>query len=734
MELNGICINCFNPTGGEEVCMHCGYIQTDKPKQLCHLYPHSVLNDRYIIGTVINNGGFGVVYKAFDMKLQTVVAIKELLPTQNCIVNRVPGTGNVIPVGEKREEQFEILKEKFLDEARMMAQFSDCESIVHVYDFFEANNTAYLVMEYLDGQTLRQYIGYENNRMSYDEAINIIMPIMEALKVAHSHHVIHRDVSPDNIFICKNGKIKLIDFGAAKFNENEVTENATSLVLKPGYAPPEQYRSKAKIGVQADIYSLGAVLYSVLTGEIPEESIDRMEKDNLEKLSKKGVELPAYAEKSIMKAMALREGARFKSMEAFIFAIKGEKKADFPEEELRKKKIIRTLGIVAVFIILISSVLITYKVKNYNSIIPAKSETITMWYIDNGDAGLNERWENVEKYFSEFMCNLKVNADLSKTNVEIIGIPEDEYKEKLEEAFKNGTAPDVYESSGESFDEYAYSLENLYKELDKSEFEAVFDVMKDKYAVKNKIAVCFDVPVLYTYTDFGYLSAPATSVSLDDLLKAKSKSGDFAYSLVCNPDALLYASYSYGYDGGEDMTVVNKLFDASCIYNKEGKYVSPATIFVKTTKNSQYYIGFMSEYSEISKNSRAGQSSFAVTGLTGENVGDYYIFPEVWSISKQSSNSKRQTAAMLLYYMACYGQSDVTKSNKNTCYLPMYSEAVDGIGYSDKYSVVYDSSRSNVEVSLYNYDSIKAQAEEISKVIQRKDCSFKDVEKILVSK
>ncbi len=285
MDINELCISCFKPTGGEEVCMHCGHIQTEKPRQLCHLYPHTILNDRYIIGSDINNGGFGVVYKAYDLKLETVVAIKELLPTQNSIVNRVPGTTDVIPVGEKRTEQFEALKHKFLEEARLMAQFSQFDGIVHIYDFFECNNTAYHVMEYLEGENLREFLNENDNKMDYDKAISIMLPIMEILKVAHKNKVIHCDVSPDNIFICNNGKVKLIDFGAAKFSDTEIGDDE-AIVAKPGYTPPEQYRRNGEIGPFTDIYSVGAVLYRLLSGISPDESIDRAEKDELQKLSK----------------------------------------------------------------------------------------------------------------------------------------------------------------------------------------------------------------------------------------------------------------------------------------------------------------------------------------------------------------------------------------------------------------------------------------------------------------
>ncbi len=729
MSINELCINCFEPTGGEEVCMHCGFIQTDKPRQLCHLYPHVILNNRYIIGKVINNGGFGVVYKAYDMKLENVVAIKELLPTQNSMVNRVPQTTDVIPVNDKRREQFEILKKKFLEEARTMAQFSNCDSIVHIYDFFEANNTAYLVMEFLDGITLREYLDSNDKKMDFNTAISIMLPIMEALKVVHKENVIHRDVSPDNIFLCNNGTVKLIDFGAAKFSETE-TENNNSVIMKPGYTPPEQYRAKGRIGVYTDIYSVGAVLYTILSGEIPEESIDRAEKDNLEKLSKLGVNLPIYAEKSIMKAMALRENARFKNMDDFIKAIKGEKKADFPEIELKKKKIIRNTSVALAFIIMVTSVFATYQIKNHNNLVPSKSTTITLWYSDNGNEGLNERWSIISDEFLDFIA--AQGETLSDTKIEIKGIPSDEYESTLQKAFDDGNAPDIYEASNSRFDKYSYSLNNLYDELNDSDFENAYHIMKAEYKQKNKIAVCYDVPVLYTYTDFNYIDAPKSNTSLDSLQNSKLKPGKFKYSLLCNPDTVLYAAYSYGYEDGKDNKVVERLYNDSVIFNGK-KYIEPVSVFTSSKNNAKYYIGYMSEYSSISQNSRAGQSSFSVCPLTGEKVNDIIVFPELWSISSAASNVNKQTSTLFLYFLINLedGQSDITKSNKNTYYLPMHSDSVKNIGYYDEYSVIYNSPNKAVTVSSDKSKLTTDKARKISKSSQKKGSSFSDVEKIL---
>lgn len=214
------CNNCFEPVDDPNAkCPICGYKIGDTPTEIYHLFPGTKLIDRYIIGKVLGFGGFGITYKAWDTKLELLVAIKEYYPSG--IVNRTPGTTDVMIYAQKRRKEYEYGKERFLEEARNMAKFSSDPNIVNVFEFFEENNTAYIVMEYLDGISLNQYLHENDGILDVHSGTQVIEAIANALIKIHSKGIIHRDVSPDNIFLCGDGKIKLIDFGAARFSQDE---------------------------------------------------------------------------------------------------------------------------------------------------------------------------------------------------------------------------------------------------------------------------------------------------------------------------------------------------------------------------------------------------------------------------------------------------------------------------------------------------------------------------------
>ncbi len=313
--MNNRCLGCMAEKNTEDVvCPYCGWVEGSKPKESFHLHPNSILNDRYIVGVVLGYGGFGVIYKAWDTALGVQVAVKEFFP--NGLVNRIPGETEVIIYDGEKRKQYENGLEGFLEEARNIAKFNNHPNIVKVSDYFLQNSTAYIVMEYLEGLTLNEYLSSLEEKINYKDSIDIILPILQALKTIHKQNLVHRDVSPHNIMITTDNKIKLIDLGAARYSFAG-HEKSLSVILKPGYAPPEQYRSKSKQGAFTDIYAIGATLYRMITGLVPEESVDRLIEDDLKKPSELDIELPGYIEKAIMKSLAIKESLRFQSVQNF---------------------------------------------------------------------------------------------------------------------------------------------------------------------------------------------------------------------------------------------------------------------------------------------------------------------------------------------------------------------------------------------------------------------------------
>lgn len=320
MNVGQLCMGCMKERESGIVCSHCGYQEGTLPKLPQHLVPRTILNEKYIIGRVLGHGGFGITYLAWDVNLNIKLAIKEYLPQE--LATRAPEQTMVSAYSGNLKNQFDYGLEKFLDEARTLAQFEGHPNIISVRDFFKSNGTAYLVMNYLEGITLKEYLQEKGSTLPFDIALNIMMPVMDALRMVHDVGILHRDISPDNIFITASGLVKVLDFGAAR--QAIGGQKSLSVILKPGYAPEEQYRTKGIQGPWTDVYAVAATFYHVLTGHIPLEALERMEQDGLVALSQLGIVLPGYAEKALLKALSIRASNRFQTMKEFQDALSTE--------------------------------------------------------------------------------------------------------------------------------------------------------------------------------------------------------------------------------------------------------------------------------------------------------------------------------------------------------------------------------------------------------------------------
>ncbi len=271
------CPNCFSAVEFRaQICPHCKYDFTITNTHSYALKSGILLNSRYIAGKVIGTGGFGITYLSYDTQSGKAVAVKEYYP--HGVAVRSEDDVSLEPLGEMNAEHYQNGLEKFLHEGSYMAQFKDCTEVVGIYDIFEENNTAYYTMDFLNGMTLKEYTD-KYGKITERQAVFIIERVAAAFKVIHGGGIIHRDVSPDNIMLCRNGNVRLIDFGAARPYIDINSE--LSIIMKHGFTPLEQYQKNGKQGAWTDIYSLGASLYYALTGNTPEDPITRLDDDSV---------------------------------------------------------------------------------------------------------------------------------------------------------------------------------------------------------------------------------------------------------------------------------------------------------------------------------------------------------------------------------------------------------------------------------------------------------------------
>ncbi|MCM1327819.1 MAG: serine/threonine protein kinase [Ruminococcus sp.] len=309
-----LCSGCFSPVK-KEPCKKCGFSEESYTPDNVALPCGSVLMGSFLIGGVIGKGGFGITYRAYDVKYGRVIAIKEYFPIELAV--REQG-GTALAVRDRKSaEMFRHGAEKFYNEASFVAKFSGNPNIVKVYQFFYENNTAYFTMEYLDGMTLKDYVT-RCGCVNPGQAVNIADKIAYALCEAHRSSVLHRDVSPDNIMLCRDGNVKLLDFGAARQVFPEGSQ-LLSVILKPGFAPLEQYMRNGKQGEWTDVYSLAASVFYGLTGQIPEDPQSRFEEDSRMDSGLSGIQ--PDLRNVICYGMKIRYAERYQTTEEFRAAL-----------------------------------------------------------------------------------------------------------------------------------------------------------------------------------------------------------------------------------------------------------------------------------------------------------------------------------------------------------------------------------------------------------------------------
>lgn len=310
-----ICGNCFSQVIKGRVCRSCGYTADFVGIEYDALETGFLLNGRYVVGKIIGRGGFGLIYLAYDEKNGKIVAVKEYYPDGLAV--RTEDNVTIEPLTSYQSEDFSIGLKRFLTEAEMIMQLRESSDILGVYDVFSANGTAYYAMDYFKGISLNDYVKH-CGAISVNQAVYIAEQLLPALAEIHSHKMLHRDVSPDNIMLCENGKVMLVDFGNAR-NISENKQNY-SVTLKEGFAPIEQYQRSGNQGGWTDLYSLGSSLYFSTTLHIPEDPMSRLDSDA--SFSKDLDKLPCDFSRIIKKASAVKIKDRYSCAEDMLYDIR----------------------------------------------------------------------------------------------------------------------------------------------------------------------------------------------------------------------------------------------------------------------------------------------------------------------------------------------------------------------------------------------------------------------------
>lgn len=309
VDIDKLCPGCMQHLkDSNTTCPHCGY--PEKHLTVKDSLPvFSILAGKYLLGAPLGKGGFGITYIAMHLPDEKIVAIKEFFPANLAV--RDTDNETVVPADDTKAVYYRTGMKSFSEEGRILYLLSDIEHIVHVTEQIQANNTTYLVMEYVPGISLKKYMKQQQKLFSEQETLTLMQPILIALQAMHQKGILHRDISPENLMLSPDNTLTLIDFGAARTFSRSDDDNLT-VILKRGYAPEEQYHSNSRQGPWTDLYAVCAVMYQMLTGILPQEASARAEEDHLTPISRiEGLSL------SPSTCAALEKGLQMDSMERY---------------------------------------------------------------------------------------------------------------------------------------------------------------------------------------------------------------------------------------------------------------------------------------------------------------------------------------------------------------------------------------------------------------------------------
>lgn len=345
MEYGDICISCFKRKT-YELCEHCGFAESEE-KRRAALPARMMLCQKYLIGEILNIDKTAVDYKAFDIEKEEIVEIREYFPRD--AATRDSDGLRIVVQGDEREEAF--LKNIYSIEksSKKMTAFNSSPNIVNIFDSFFENDTVYIVKEYIEGVYLDDFVKANGGKLESETAVSIMGHVLDGLGQLHKEGLIHRGLTPKSIILTANNEVKITNFNFLK-EASPYKDEAMTVHFTPGYAPAEQYRSKSKQGSFVDIYSAGAVLYRILTGKKPTDSLDRMAGETLVPPSEIDPNIADNISRSVMKAMEMTAELRFKTANEFKQCLTEKKSVCNIDDELeiiKKKRIKNTVAAVA---------------------------------------------------------------------------------------------------------------------------------------------------------------------------------------------------------------------------------------------------------------------------------------------------------------------------------------------------------------------------------------------------
>lgn len=502
-----------------------------------------------------------------------IQVFRELLLSKNFfqlqMVTRSKGEKQVAVFSSKRESEYKRHLDRFWQEAKIMSMFTDSVNCINTYDIFEENGTAYIVMEYISAPDLKTYLRNRNWKpLQEPDAVNIISQVLSGLEEIHSKGVYHLDIAPDNMFILhtdESVQVKLIiyDFGAARRDKDAKKKlQDDDIIVKPGFAPPEQYKNNGRIGPWTDIYAVGANLYYLLTGVLPLEATDREQKDTMEKPAQLALVSPAV-NNAVLRAMALNPELRYRNAKEFLADLKKEKVRSDEEELLHRKKARNRF--MAVFSTVLAAAV---AVVMYFGITKGKilEDNITVWVVSDTNIEMEqERYEAVVDLFQEFYPQI---------DVDVVAMTSADLDEKFLSADKN-ERPDLLETTyaTDNVLEKCVSLSDLLAES-KKEFVTG---LSTELAEWNKKSVPLGLYVTVLYKQSGVELERLSEVSSAEFLSNAAgylESDTTIYTMVQN-------SIAGRYEIKESSSKIVCLADVFSIYAKSINKSKAAKAFLE---------------------------------------------------------------------------------------------------------------------------------------------------------